>query len=237
MKFIGADWAKGKWLAFILDENGSGYAKTFPDIKSLWNEHKDAELILIDIPIGLPDTGNKSRLCDIKAREYIGKRKSSVFPVPCREALQADDREEASGINKKQIERGVSHQTWGIARPVKEVDFLLRDNAHAREIIRETHPEVCFTAFNGGKPMDFNKKKPEGYSERVKVLRQNLKKANKLIKEIRKSLLTKDAGDDDILDALVCAVTAFKGKDGLSRLGDGKSDSDGLPMQIVYYKL
>ena len=45
--------------------------------------------------------------------------------------------------------------------------------------------------------------------------------------------------EDDILDALVAAVTAYYGYDQLDKLpvNDNQKDSKGLPMEMVFWKL
>ncbi len=60
----------------------------FPDIGAIWQRVSETPpLVLIDIPIGLPRKG--TRACDVLARSVLKKRASSVFPVPCRKAIQA----------------------------------------------------------------------------------------------------------------------------------------------------
>ena len=59
---------------------------------------RQAELLLVDIPIGLPETGAE-RACDLMARRLLGPRKSSVFPVPVRQAVHAPTYQEACDLN------------------------------------------------------------------------------------------------------------------------------------------
>src|SRR5437899_2247078 len=47
------------------------------------------DVVAIDIPIGLPDSGR--RQADTLARQAAGPRWASVFITPVREALEADD--------------------------------------------------------------------------------------------------------------------------------------------------
>ena len=48
-----------------------------------------ADSVLIDIPIGLSDSGPGGRLCDREARQLLGcGRVSSVFSAPARRTLQ-----------------------------------------------------------------------------------------------------------------------------------------------------
>ncbi len=60
----------------------------------------DIEVIAIDIPIGLPETG--PRECDVLARRLLGRaRASSVFPAPIRAVLGAKDYQQACAIRHK----------------------------------------------------------------------------------------------------------------------------------------
>ena len=61
----------------------------------------DANSVLIDIPIGLLDKGPDERSCDKAARKLLGKRASSVFPAPARQALDASDYQAALAVNRE----------------------------------------------------------------------------------------------------------------------------------------
>lgn len=162
MVYTRVDACKLGWLAVMFTEGADYQVEIFPDISSLWNQCKDARLILIDIPIGLRDRGSDERTCDKQARKLLGaKRGASVFPVPFREAVYADA-EEASEINKRLTGRKLSQQVLGIMPKIKEVDKFLTSNGAVRKRIREIHPEVCFWALNSRSSMTFKKKGDRG---------------------------------------------------------------------------
>ena len=96
--FVGVDGCRAGWLAIALETEGSWQVNTFPDVSSLWDHHRDASLILIDIPIGLKAEGRTERRCDPVARKLIGPRRSSLFPAPCREAIYARSYQEALSL-------------------------------------------------------------------------------------------------------------------------------------------
>lgn len=87
MKYIGVDGCKKGWFYVCLDEHDKWITDVIPDIRYLTDKIHEDSLILIDIPIGLHEKGTHDRLCDIEARKILGKRRSSVFPVPCRKAV------------------------------------------------------------------------------------------------------------------------------------------------------
>ena len=236
MVYIGADTCRAGWFAVSLTEGTDYEVNVFPDIFSLWNQCRNATLILLDIPIGLRENGFEERSCDKKARKLLGpKRGCSVFPAPCRSAIGADTYEDGSEINEKMTGRKLSKQIWGIISKIKEVDQLLSSDIDARSRIREIHPEVCFWALNNGEAMKLSKKKWGGYLERRKVLLSVYPYTEVIVNDaLRKYPLYKVARDD-ILDALVAAVTSSKGIRGLLFIPETvEFDSKGLPMQMGY---
>lgn len=235
--FVGVDGCKKGWIIVELTDDDNWKVDIFPDIASLWNECKRASLILIDIPIGLRDSGCDERHCDKKAREMLGpKRASSVFPAPCRGALDASSYEQACQINKRMTGRKLSLQTWSILPKIREVNNLLINDALSRSHIRETHPEVCFWALAGGRPMLHSKKKKEGRSKRLELLKTIYPQTEEVIKYASKNWLRRDLALDDVLDALVASITARKGFDKLLSIPEvPEFDSYGLPMEIVYF--
>ena len=66
--------------------------------------------VCIDIPIGLSSDG--FRACDRAARQLLGKRSSSVFPVPPRLALAPLSYEEINLASKAHCGKGVSKQAF-----------------------------------------------------------------------------------------------------------------------------
>jgi len=203
---------------------------------SLWNNCKDASLILIDIPIGLVKEDSNERTCDKDARNLLGpNRGSSVFPVPCRDAVYADVTE-ASNINNKLTNRKLSKQVLGIIPKIKQVDQFLTSNNVAKLRIREVHPELCFWALNNRNPMLFNKKDRRGVQERKEVLFPRHPLCEFIFKYAEHTYRRKDVARDDILDAMVAAVTASKGEQVLVTVpSNHEVDSKGLLMGMVYY--
>jgi len=238
MVYIGVDACKKGWFAVTLIDNTSWKVNIFTNISSLWNQCKDSRLILIDIPIGLRDSGSNERSCDKPARRLLGrKRGSSVFPVPCRVAIYANVTE-ASDINKRLTDRRLSKQVLGIIPKIKEVDELLSADMTARSRIREIHPEICFWALNGKESMTFSKKDERGIQERKEVLISVYPYCGDIFNYAEREYLRKEVARDDILDALVAAVTASKEKQGLSTIPENPVfDSKGLPMEMVYYPI
>lgn len=238
MVYIGVDACKAGWFAVTLTDETNWEVSIYADIASLWEQSKDAKLILIDIPIGLREIDSDERICDKEARcRLLGpERGRSVFPAPCRAAIYADTYKEASEINAQKTGRRLSRQVWGIIPKIKQVDKLLTADMTARSRIREIHPEICFWSLAGRKSMACSKKLKDGIEERKEVLLSVYPHTKEVVDYALGKYLRKDVAEDDILDALVAAVTASKERRGLSSIPETvEIDSKGLPMEMVYY--
>jgi predicted RNase H-like nuclease len=193
---------------------------------------------LIDIPIGLPDSGPDGRLCDREARQRLGRgRAASVFSAPARRTLAAASYPNALELNRQSTGRGLSRQAWGIVPKIRDIDALLGDNRVLRGVLRESHPELCFWALNGKQPMQYNKKQVSGQQERLRVLEQYFPQCHALFEQVCSEFLRRQVARDDIIDAMVCAVTAKQGHGSGYRTvpATPARDGKGLSMEIVYY--
>ncbi len=163
------------------------------------------------------------------------KRHHSIFSPPCRDALAAENYPEACRINLEVCDRKISKQVWHIRRKIKEIDNLMSTQPAAWDILRETHPEVCFWALAGKQPMTHYKKSPEGKAERLAVLKNYLGQSSTVINTALDRYRRKQLTCDDILDALVNAVTATRLDRNMETLPpEPVMDMLGLPMQMIY---
>ncbi|HID48848.1 MAG TPA: DUF429 domain-containing protein, partial [Chromatiales bacterium] len=191
-------------------------------------------LALIDIPIGLRSRHADERVCDRDARAVLGPRRSSVFPAPSRCALEGKTYAEACAKNRECTGRGLSRQTFHILPRIREVDAFLR-RATLPVKLREMHPEVCFRALNHGKPMRWNKRTRAGFEERLAVLQRHHSQSGKLVDVAQAEYRRAELGRDDIVDALVGAITASHATDLSTFPPVPETDETGLPMEIVYW--
>lgn len=236
-EFVGVDGCRGGWFAVVLSESGSWRFEVYRDFETLWNSHQEARIILLDIPIGLVDSGSDGRQCDAVARRYLGQpRASSVFTPPARPALNAPDHQAASALNRSLTGRGISIQSWSIAPKIRQVDRFLRTSKKAQAMVREIHPELLFWALNGRQPMTNRKSKLSGYRERLVVLRQHFESAGTIAQQALERYRRSEVARDDILDALVAAVTGYLSRGQLSTIpANPPVDAHGLIMEMVYY--
>ncbi len=198
----GIDGCKSGWVAFKVELATLATSVELFDLTA-WLKRKPAEIAClgIDIPIGLLDG---SRACDKAARKLLGQpRGRSVFAAPCRAALAAKNHTDANAINLRVTESGLSQQAFGIAPKIKQVDDEI--TPECQQWAFEVHPEVCFWAMAGGRPMTHRKKIPAGVDERLAFLRT-------VFPDIESHLLCRPSGvgKDDLLDAAAAAWTALR---------------------------
>ena len=230
-RYVGVDGCAGGWFAvgYAPDEGLThGHHTTFEDVL---DSHPDAARILVDMPIGLPETGR--RRCDEAARERLGSRASTVFFAPCRAVLNAADHETASAMNREHTGYGLSIQAWHLVPKIRAVDATLRASPEARDTVAEAHPELCFAALGDG-PVSESKSTEAGRAERLARLRPRLPDVDAWYEACLDAYLRNTVGRDDVLDAAVLALAASLP---LGRVPDVPEDEvprdiQGLPMEI-----
>ena len=239
---VGVDGCKAGWFAVRLWGQGKFETIKRDCFGKLVEYFKDADLILVDIPIGLPE-GPGGRECDGLARRAC-RRPSAVFPTPCRATAEQAFREpknyaEMRRVEKCCSEKGMSEQGCGITAKIGEVDQVMGSRtSHLSPVVREIHPEVCFWALNSEHPLKFNKKASlrKGYDERMAILREFEPLTDKIAEDASDKYMRKEVGWDDIADALAAAVTGYHGYDSLRTLPPSPPcDAKGLPMEMVYW--
>lgn len=224
--YVGVDWMKGSWIASELTGNIASY-KTFKTIDELCSYYEGISEILIDMPIGLPESSEEAQLRpDIEARKYlkVASRKSSIFPVPFRQLSYAESKAEVWELNNK-LGAKLTVAGSGILPCIKQVDSFLQSNLEWKERLIESHPECAFQALNGGRGIETSKHTPEGIEERIVILSQYVFNVRELVDPVSKSK------KEDILDSLCLAVTSKFGYVSIPK--KPVRDSKGLPMRIV----
>lgn len=237
-EYIGIDGCRAGWFGVGLGPAGAWRIDVYPDFDALWADHREARLILIDIPIGLLDTGLDGRRCDVIARRLLAPgRSSSIFTPPMRPALDAADYQAASAINRALTGKSITIQSWNIGPKIRQVDRFLRHNAPVRSKVREAHPELLFWALNGRQAMTRRKKRLDGYHERLAVLRRHFQPAETIAEAALSRYRRAEVARDDILDALAAALTGYLSQGRLNAIpADPPRDAYGLAMEMVYYE-
>jgi predicted RNase H-like nuclease len=233
--FLGVDGCRGGWFGVQLSGPGEWEFAVVDRAERLAERFPEPALILIDIPIGLPQECGKLRTCDRLAAGLLGPRRASVFPAPCREALAAAGYKTALALSRRISGKGISKQTWNIGPKILEVDQWLRASAELRDRVREVHPELCFQALNGGRAMAAGKREPAGERQRLELLTARYPAAPVLFEQALRTYPQRRLARDDILDALANALSGWLSGGRLACLPrEPEFDALGLPMQICY---
>lgn len=233
----GVDGCRGGWFyARACDQRVS--CGTVVALKELLGKVPQTSRVFVDIPIGLRDTDGAVRLCDQQARRLLSPlRTSSVFNPPLRAILAMEDYPEANETSKRLSGKGLSKQSFYITPKIREVDQLITASDKVRGMLREAHPEVCFYGLAGGNPMRHSKKTKEGFDERLKLLVKYQPGVESAVELAMSDYPRKIVAADDILDALVCAVTARMNEWWVTVPQIPELDSKDIPMEMVYCKI
>src|ERR671933_495440 len=104
---MGVDGCRAGWVAVEIEESGETQARTAVGFAELLDSH--ALVIGVDIPIGLNE--REERTVDAIARRVVGARHSTVFNTPPRPVLTATSYEEANGLARELMGKGISKQS------------------------------------------------------------------------------------------------------------------------------
>jgi predicted RNase H-like nuclease len=225
----GVDGHPRGWIAALDPGHGPTTVELFPTFADLL-ARPDLTLIVVDMPIGLLDRGD--RQADRLARQRLDRsRKSSVFPAPLRAMLAARDWAEAAAIRQRLDGKRCAHQVFGLIPKIREVDALLTPALQSRVV--EGHPEVCLATLAAQLDLPrprHRKTTPEGRAERLALLRP-------VFPELDAHLAARrfPGAAADILDAHACLWTARRLVAGIAERLPAvpELDARGLHCEIV----
>ena len=201
---LGVDGTKDGWVAIRLDgEDGRIDGATYRTLASATRDHKDASVIAVDMPIGLPTFANWPRRADLEARDRVGARRSSVFVVFPPEIFRAETYERAVAMSGTASQPAISRQAYALGPKILEVAEV----AALDHRICEIHPELSFAVMRGA-PLGYSKKTWAGFQERMQLL------AEQGLDVPADLAMAGLASVDDVLDAAAAAWTAARIADG-----------------------
>jgi len=189
VRVAGVDMAGGGWAVVVLEENrivDAFRCESFAEALLV-----DAEVIGVDIPIGIPESG--SRPADVAARRFVGSRASSVFSTPVRPVLEAPTYAEARAVAVELTGKSVSAQSYALRHRILEVD----EHANRDARVIEVHPEVSFSEL-ARRPL-LPKKRTDGQAERRALLEEAGIEVPESVPRI---------AEPDLLDAAIAAWSA-----------------------------
>jgi len=231
--YIGADGCRGGWIACILD-HGEMRIERYDSIETLIQAYPEFDAFLIDMAVGLRSSADQLRPDDL-ARKELGPRSSSIFPIPCRQAVYAGTEEEKKQANIKALGKSLPKQTINIIPKIRELDEFLTNHPEYKNRILESHPEIDFARLNGAVVLSRKKEFP-GFSERAAILKKYLPGESFSGMWDRAKRLR--CNPDDLLDAVCLAVTARLASQGICETipAEPEQDDTGLYMKLTIPK-
>lgn len=224
---IGIDGCKqGFMIARLRDLN-----LTFSIEGELTSILHEKELILIDVPLGCPNSLDEIRP-EPMIRPYLKKRASSVFNVPALQCFASNQYDEVNRINKLILNKGLSRQSFGIMPIIRKVNDFIID--HPLLNIHESHPELIFTWMKGD-ICTYSKHTDEGIQERVEILIGKLPLAKNSLTE---ALLSYSKSyHQDIVDSCALVVCAYLINEKGYRIipEHPQRNSQGIEMKIMLF--
>ena len=152
----GVDGCPAGWIAaFVRPAGGDVSIAVLPRFADVLAEARG--IVAVDMPIGLPErVGSGGRAAENAVRPLLGARQSSVFSVPSRAAICADDYAASctAALGTSDPPRKVSKQLFNIAPKIREVDAVLRADTALVARVFEVHPELAFWRLNGERALD-----------------------------------------------------------------------------------
>jgi predicted RNase H-like nuclease len=208
----GLDGCRAGWVVAFVDVNhGDIRVRVMEHFTDIFAAPEEPCLVAVDIPIGLPaHIGPQGRGPERAVRRLLGDRQSSVFAVPSRGAVYAQDYREACRVAMATSDppKKVSKQLFMIAPKIREVDETLRNTPSLTGRVFEVHPEVAFWRLNGGRALSEPKKvKGRPFGPGL-ALRRTLLTDDGFSKGTTEQAAPSGAAMDDLLDSLACAAIA-----------------------------
>lgn len=216
---IGVDGIRAGWVAAVVGRDRPVRWLVQPRLGDLCSE-LSGSVVAVDAPVVLDP--RYRRACDVAARHRLPGRASTVFPAPTPATVddwrEGVDHAEAVHRARTRGHPAPSRQTWNIVAKVADVQDALATGC-AGCVVVECHPEVSFAAMAGRVLPP--KASPEGREQRLRALDGLLDVSAALADRPRAAPAV------DALDALACAWTAC-------RLRDGQAEGLGDPPALIW---
>lgn len=198
MRVAGIDVWRGQWVAVVLSNRRYERAMVAPGVTELLSALSDMTAIGVDMPLGLTSAG-EPRQADKAVREFVGPRRSSVFPTYPREVYEAETYDTARDRCLALTGGSISRQAYALRDRLLELDKA----ASAHHNLFEVHPEVSFCEM-AKRHLAWSKTSWNGLQERMRVLGEHGLVLPSEIVELG------HVGAEDVLDAAAVAWSAAR---------------------------
>jgi predicted RNase H-like nuclease len=233
--YAGVVWTGEEWVSVAFGTSAFDHAAVADEIGEFWLRYEEfAERILVGLPIGLFETDATERDCDRLARDVLGPLASTVHSPPIRPATRKRRYQTARKTTERKTGATLSEASFELSDGIAALDELLQELPEARQIVAESHPELCFRAF-AGEPLTHSRAIAGGYAERMRTLAGFDSDAVRAVQQAAEDLGAARVDIADVIDATALAYTARPGPGTLRSLpGEPRTDPTGLPIQLLY---
>ncbi len=232
---VGVDGCKGEWIAVAISGEAFEVGK-YKTIDEICDKYPAADALLIDIPIGLPESRDEFlKRPDNELRARLGKKSSSVFNTPFRQIVHAPDTRRAWELNRELGARQTP-VSMALCKAIKQVDNFLQEHPRWKNRLLESHPEYCFYLLNGQNSLDDSKLKEGGIESRLGILKGYFPDSQKVVDAyLKQNRFRKKT--DDVVDALCLSIAGRLGLEwGFKTIPHTPcQDRTGLNMQITVF--
>jgi predicted RNase H-like nuclease len=222
-RVIGLDAHKKGWVGVILENGQFSKAVNFRAFEEVVADCADMAVIAVDIPIGLSD--DDFRPTDQLAKNFVGGRRGSVFPVPPYPAMAAPSYPKAQECCRRLTGRGMSKQSYSLRTRIFEVEPFAAEDSRVIEV----HPEVSFRSM-AARPLSYGKRTWGGVAERRRLLHDaGVRLPDDLGEGVNR------VGFDDLFDAAAAAWSADRRARGVGACLSGGEPSSGNGCGVISY--
>lgn len=208
----GVDGCPSGWVVvFVQPDQQVARVRVVPRFADIPAAPEAPAVIAVDMPIGLPErAGPGGRGPERLARPLLGDRRSSVFSVPARGAVEAADYRAAcaEALARSDPPRRVSKQAYHLFPKILEIDALLQARPDLMARVAESHPEVAFWRMNGETALaEPKKRKSRIHAAGIELRRAILRRAG-LPEALLAHAIPRGAALDDLIDAIAVSWVA-----------------------------
>lgn len=138
---VGITGSFGKWLAAVITDAECIF-KMADTLQEICDTYKEADAVLIDVPVGLPEDQADAAARPESALRRMLSHDDHVAAVPCRQAVYAENDAAAREENVRVLECTISPQRLAMRQQLREVDSYILHHNEWKNVLRQSHPQL-----------------------------------------------------------------------------------------------
>ena len=167
----GVEPVPGGWLVAPGNLQGINLApqpaSVLPNLADILDYRPSYTVVALHAPVGIRETPDQLRECDVEARQRLGRRAGSVVPAPSRALLDAKTYEEARAIDPS-----LDIVRW--RSMAKAIEAIREVQSWRQRTVYEVNPELALTTMNDGEPIPYGRRTQLGRDARRALVEAKL---------------------------------------------------------------